>query len=55
MIYGEDEADDLRREDRALRDYRNDLTRHPDCRDPAHPGCVCCMPENFPDDDQEPQ
>lgn len=28
--------------------------RHPDCRDPDHPGCMWCEPEDFLDPDEEP-
>lgn len=27
------------------RQYQQDLMRHPDCRDPDHPGCPVCDPE----------
>lgn len=29
--------------------YKRMLARHPDCRDPDHPGCQACMddPEDF--------
>ena len=30
--------------------YRKNLARHPDCRDPDHPGCEICEP---PEDEEE--
>lgn len=27
---------------RQARRYKQTLARHPDCRDPDHPGCECC-------------
>lgn len=36
-------------EDRAKKRYLAEYGRHPDCRDPKHPGCEDCM-EN--DDEQ---
>lgn len=26
------------------------LLRHPDCRDPDHPGCKSCCPDDFEDE-----
>lgn len=37
------ELDGLRAEVRAARVYREQLARHPDCRDPDHPGCSNCI------------
>jgi hypothetical protein len=31
--------------------YWQDLARHPDCRDPDHPGCLECEPPEEDDDD----
>ena len=31
------------------RAYLADIARHPDCRDPEHPGCSDCEPELFED------
>lgn len=45
----DDELDDLRMQARHERRQRNDLARHPDCRDPDHPGCKACEG----DDDDE--
>jgi len=36
--WDEDDFFTLRQERR----YRQILARHPDCRDPDHPGCECC-------------
>jgi hypothetical protein len=35
------------------RRYRNEIMRHPDCRDPDHPGCDSCMGESGEDCDDE--
>ncbi len=43
--YDDHEAADLAAEDRARRAYLARLARHPDCRDPDHPGCELCDPE----------
>lgn len=45
-----DELADLRAEALSERRYRNALMRHPDCRDPDHPGCEDCD-EDFQDED----
>lgn len=37
------ERDELAREDRRHRQYMNQWMRHPDCRDPDHPGCEHCQ------------
>lgn len=42
----EDEASELRAEDRARKYYNQALSRHPDCRDPDHPGCDICNDED---------
>ena len=39
------ERAELARIDAHQRRYHNRLTRHPDCRDPEHPGCPCCEPD----------
>ena len=36
-------------EDRADKAYLNRLRRHPDCRDPDHPGCDACRDEDDED------
>ncbi len=41
-IHDEDAISDLRIEQFRERQYRAILASHPDCRDPAHPGCVRC-------------
>jgi len=41
-----DECAELAAEDRAERNYQNALLRHPDCRDPDHPGCEACCEED---------
>ena len=38
----EDERHELMAEDRADKRYRARYSRHPDCRDPDHPGCDAC-------------
>lgn len=45
-----DERDELIAQGRAARLHMNRLTRHPDCRDPDHPGCVRC--EEDPEENQ---
>ena len=40
--YDDYEAECLRSEARAESKHRNALNRHPDCRDPDHPGCEEC-------------
>jgi len=37
-----DEEWGTREEDRAEQRYEGKLFRHPDCRDPGHPGCEDC-------------
>ena len=32
---------------RHARRYKKLLDRNPDCRDPDHPGCPSCYPEDF--------
>jgi hypothetical protein len=41
-IHDEDAISDLRLAQFRERQYRAILNRHPDCRDPAHPGCTRC-------------
>lgn len=56
MTYDDDyEAAELAAEDRAARRYRSRLSAHPDCRDPDHPGCSSCEPEDEsqPDESEE--
>lgn len=49
--FDESEAADLAAEDRAQRAYLGRLLRHPDCRDPDHPGCELCEePEDLDPD-----
>lgn len=38
----DDELDDLLQQARFDRRHQADLARHPDCRDPDHPGCEAC-------------
>lgn len=38
----DDEVNDRRAEARAEQRYERTLARHPDCRDPDHPGCTKC-------------
>jgi hypothetical protein len=40
LEYDDDERPSLR-----YRWYQQDLKRYPDCRDPDHPGCPSCEPE----------
>ena len=40
------DLEDARAEARAERYYHGRLMRHPDCRDPDHPGCECCAERN---------
>ena len=43
MNYRHDDfISDLRLDAALERHYRAILSRHPDCRDPAHPGCEHC-------------
>ena len=37
----------------ARKRYRGQLMRHPDCRDPDHPGCSSCLPEDEDMEDEE--
>ena len=41
------ELEELRAEAKAERRYRRELTAHPDCRDPDHPGCDGCIEGAF--------
>ncbi len=45
--YDDDERPTPRR-----RWYQQDLARHPDCRDPDHPGCELCDPEEVCDENE---
>lgn len=45
------EYDDDERPTLKQRWYQQDLRRHPDCRDPDHPGCPTCNPIEEEDDD----
>lgn len=54
ILYGEyddynddGEVEELRAQARWQRRYNADLSRHPDCRDPDHPGCPRCEPDEF--------
>lgn len=49
----DDELDDLRMQARFERRYHNDLARHPDCRDPDHPGCEACEGDDDADDSDD--
>ena len=52
----EDEVnEELRRQDRARKLRQRILTKHPDCRDPDHPGCPACLDDNEGDDDDRAQ
>lgn len=44
MTYDLDDpdVDELRAEARQARAFSHALARHPDCRDPEHPGCELC-------------
>ena len=42
MHYSIGDPDEYRHNDRHERLYRAQLYAHPDCRDPAHPGCDRC-------------
>ncbi len=44
------EVEELRAQSRFERRYQADLARHPDCRDPDHPGCPQCEDEDDIDD-----
>ncbi len=47
----EDDYDEYRHQAMLDRRYKNALLRHPDCRDPDHPGCEKCEPELFTESD----
>jgi hypothetical protein len=58
MFYYDDDHDDhdlaeLRAEAAAERRYRGLLARYPDCRDPDHPGCERCEPQEDESVEQE--
>jgi len=38
---------------RHARRYKKDLYQFPDCRDPDHPGCVHCNPEDPEEGEEE--
>lgn len=44
--FRDEERQDAIDEDRAHRRYKQALSRHPDCRDPDHPGCDICNDED---------
>jgi hypothetical protein len=45
--YDDYEVEELRMQRRWDRQRYNKLARHPDCRDPDHPGCeACCEDDN---------
>jgi hypothetical protein len=47
MNFDNDEHDraELAADDRAVRRYNAKLGANPDCRDPDHPGCEHCEPD----------
>ena len=45
------DAEDERQNDLARKRYNAALMRHPDCRDPDHPGCADCD-EDFEENDE---
>ena len=45
--------DDDERPTRRQSWYQQDLRRHPDCRDPDHPGCLGCEPPEEEDEDDD--
>jgi len=53
MQYDEEEARYLAAQDRAKRQHRRSLERHPDCRDPDHPGCEFCVEDDENEDESE--
>ncbi len=42
MRYDPIDAEEMRQTQMLERRYLAALTRHPDCRDPSHPGCARC-------------
>lgn len=50
--YDQRDAEDESAEWRHGRRYRQELYKHPDCRDPDHPGCKYCSGE---EDDDNPE
>lgn len=54
MRYDPIDAEEMRQTQMLERRYLAALTRHPDCRDPAHPGCDRCVDSDDDDssDDQ---
>ena len=48
----DDDLEELRLDAIAERQHLNRLARHPDCRDPDHPGCQACQ-DNEDEDDHD--
>lgn len=48
LDYDDDERPTLRQ-----RWYQQDLARHPDCRDPDHPGCEACYVSEYEEEGEE--
>ena len=44
-----DDVSDIEMQVEAQKRYKQELIRHPDCRDPDHPGCSKCD-EGFDDE-----
>lgn len=42
----EADYEELRAQDRADKRHQAQMLRHPDCRDPDHPGCEQCEDED---------
>lgn len=42
MMSDWDEEDDFKLQHKKIAHIARLLARHPDCRDPDHPGCECC-------------
>lgn len=49
-----DDAWDMQAQYEAERRYAARLAAFPDCRDPDHPGCELCCPEEFGVEPDEP-
>jgi len=49
------ELEEMRQTQRIERRYLAALTRHPDCRDPSHPGCDRCVDSDDDDDSSDDQ
>ena len=43
--YDNEPDPELAAQDRFNRRRQRELARHPDCRDPDHPGCPACEPD----------